>query len=193
MLRRLLSLTSAVTFAFASAACGASSEAAGGEVGADSAPPSRGTARSAEVDVCALMPLADVASILTPALAGQEDKKPPYFSRAPFMCNYYFPGRPMIVAKLEAPDFESAENARASLRGERAMAAAPASDLAGFGDVAFVHDFPGTSSAIVSLVTGTRRVRGIVRVDEADFAFRLELAKALTAEILKRLPSGSAR
>jgi hypothetical protein len=146
------------------------------------------SARRPAVDVCALMPLADVASIVAPALTRQKERKAPFLDRQPYMaCHYYFPGRPMVTAKLEAPLFESEDNTRASLRNERGMAAAAVSDLSGFGDEAFVHDFPGTSSAIVSLRTGLRRVRGIVRVDEADFPFRLELAKALTAEMLKRL------
>jgi hypothetical protein len=157
-----------------------------------------------DVDVCALMPLHDVAIILAPALALQRAPKPPSMDRGPDMCHYIFPvdrlapnppgPGPQVQLLLEVTDMGTVKNARDSFRNGHQMAVdrpglmANIAALGGFGDEAFVSDETGTFSAGITVRRGSLITRANLAVDETEFSFRLPLAEALMKELLKRVP-----
>ncbi|GAC1456104.1 MAG: hypothetical protein PVSMB1_05700 [Gemmatimonadaceae bacterium] len=143
--------------------------------------------------VCALMPLADVAKILAPALAMQRPGPGAPSEKADYsMCHYDFPGKPKVLSGIELTDFQTVDRARDAFRAQHDMNAQRTdvihslADLAGYGDVAFVTDEPGIYSAGVSVRTGSFILRTIVGVDDQPFSFRLPLAEALAKEVLRR-------
>lgn len=153
---------------------------------APGATPTSGLPRS--FDICALVPLADVEKILEPALAGQEDSQPPVERKSVTGgCSYDFRGDPWVAALIDPADFASEDDARASYRGQRdeILSQRTGHDLSGLGEEAFVSD-EGYNAGI-RLRSGTLVLMVVVRVDDAAFDFRTDLATKLAKLALERL------
>lgn len=187
---RILALIVALA---AVAGCGAtttapptSSPAVGPSPTAPGATPTAGLPRSFET--CALVPLADVQRILEPALAGQEESQPPVERKSGTGgCSYDFKGDPWVQALVDPADFATEDDARASYRNERdvILSQRTGHDLDGLGEEAFVAD--EAYRAGIRLRSGTLVLMVVVRVDDADFDFRTDLATNLAKLALERL------
>lgn len=139
-------------------------------------------------DICVLVPLADVQRILEPALANQKESQPPVErTSVTGGCSYDFKGDPWVAALVDPADFSAEADARASYANQREtiLSQRTGHDLSGLGDEAFVAD--EAYRAGIRLRSGTLVLMVVVRVDEADFDFRTDLATKLAKLVLERL------
>lgn len=187
---RIAALVAALTVvagcATAATAPPASSPPAQPTPSAPSETPTSGLPRT--FDVCSVLPLADVQRILEPALAGQKESQPPVERKSGTGgCSYDFKGDPWVQALVDPADFATEDDARASYQNDRdvILSQRTGHDLSGLGEEAFVSD--EAYNAGIRLRSGTLVLMVVVRVDDADFDFRTDLAAKLAKLALERL------
>lgn len=179
-------------------ACGRSEPVARTDTVATATPPASAVADSTAVaerdlDVCALMPLADVARIVAPLTALQTNREAPAMKGSSMMCHYRFPGDPHVGIGIELPFWDDSARAHEAFAASHAMmkergdVISNLADMPGVGDEAYTSDERGISSAGVAARVGSRTLRTIVGADQVDYALRSSIAKQLADEVIARL------
>ncbi len=172
------------------AAVGCSSGERTTDAGQEGAAPRKAAASHPEkVDLCVLMPLADVAATLQASGAGTVNQ---HRAGAGGMCSYQYvpkPGDYQVKLLIDFTRARSADEARQSLemqRQEFARRDKPVSEVAGMGDAAFVSESGYTEGLKVQSGAWIGQIN--LTVDERDAATLRPAVLALGKQVLQRLP-----
>lgn len=142
------------------------------------------------VDLCVLMPVADVAATLQAHGAGTVTQQKPGGGG---MCSYLYvptPGDYQVKLLIDFTRAKAADQAKKSLemqRQEFARRGMPTSDVAGVGDAAFVSDGPGYTEGL-KVHSGAWIGQVNLTVEERAPATLRPAVLALGKQVLQRLP-----